>query len=360
MARLRWLEAPTPGGAGAGGAGAAGSVTQDPDAFLRELAGPTAIHVPGADRSRTRVAVTLSHGNEPSGFRAVHAWLRAGVQPRVDTLLIVTSVEAALREPLYSHRFLPGQRDLNRCFHGPFEGPEGELAGEVLQAIENVKPEAVIDLHNNSGHNPPYAVGPHAGPVEVAIARLFGERFVVTRLEIGALVEVVHSAPVMTIECGRSGDPGADEIARKGLSRFLGVDALEPGRPAGRPIQPMQLLVDPVRVRVHAGLRLAVGDAPVPDADLTLREDIDRHNFEELPAGALIGWLGNHLPETDWPLEARGEDGADRSRQLFARRGDSLETQSMLVPIMMTTDPEAAKHDCLFYAVRRAPESGAR
>jgi hypothetical protein len=104
-------------------------------------------------------------------------------------------------------------------------------------------------------------------------------------------------------------------------------------------------------------LRLAVADAPDPQADFTLRADIDRHNFEELPAGTRLGWLGDALP---WPLEALGEDGADRSRQLFDRRGDSLETRSVLIPIMMTTDPEAAKNDCLFYAVRRAPEPGAR
>ena len=181
--RLRWLEAPSPA-----------SVPQDPEAFLRALAGPSAIRVRGVDPGRSRVVVALSHGNEPSGLRALHAWLRAGVQPAADALLLVPSVEAALREPLFSHRYLPGRRDLNRCFLGPFEGPDGELAAEILRAIEAAKPEAVIDLHNNSGHNPPYGVGPHAGPSELAIARLFSERFVVTRHEIGALLEVVRSA----------------------------------------------------------------------------------------------------------------------------------------------------------------------
>ena len=39
--------------------------------FLQSLPGPAAIHLTGRDTSRTRVLVTLSHGNEPSGLEAV-------------------------------------------------------------------------------------------------------------------------------------------------------------------------------------------------------------------------------------------------------------------------------------------------
>lgn len=342
-ARLRWLDAP-----------AAADVPPHADAFLRRLAGPTALRIPGRDRSRTRVVVTLSHGNEPSGFRAVHGFLRSGTQPVTDALLLLTSVEAALLEPLYSHRQLSGRRDLNRCFRGPFDDPEGALAREVLAAIDTAKPEAVVDLHNNSGHNPPYALGPVAGPRELVISTFFGERFVVTQLEIGALVEVAPS-PVITVECGRGGDPRADEVATRGLARFLATDPLvsASGSVSARP---SQLLLDPVRVCLRTELSLAVADAPRPGAHFTLRADVDRHNFETLPAGTCLGWLAEGC---GWPLEARGADGADRSHQLFALRGDALETRSTLVPIMMTTDPQQARSDCLFYAVRRAPEPAA-
>jgi hypothetical protein len=336
-ARLRWLDAPDPD-----------RVPADPVEFLRNLAGPVALRQPGADGSRARVVVALAHGNEPSGLRAVHAWLRGRRRPAVDTLLLVPSVEAALREPLFSHRFLPGRRDLNRCFLGPFEGPDGELAGEMLQAIETAKPEALIDLHNNSGHNPAYGVGARAGTVERALAGLFGERFVVTRHAIGALIEAVHSAPVMTIECGRAGDPGADAVAEQGLARFLEAPRLEPGLLSPRPLQ---VLVDPVRVRFIEGVDLAVAEGPVPAAHFTLRREIDRHNFEELPAGTAIGWLAEGCP---WPIQALAENGEDRSRELFSRRGGRLETRRPIIPVMMTTDPEAARSDCLFYAVRRA------
>ncbi len=46
--------------------------------FLQGLPGPVAIHLPGEDAHRSRVLVTLSHGNEPSGLEALHQWLLSG------------------------------------------------------------------------------------------------------------------------------------------------------------------------------------------------------------------------------------------------------------------------------------------
>ncbi len=48
---------------------------------------------------------------------------------------------------------LPGARDLNRCFVPPWSGPEGELAAEALRLLREAGCEALVDLHNNTGHN---------------------------------------------------------------------------------------------------------------------------------------------------------------------------------------------------------------
>lgn len=56
-----------------------------------------------------------------------------------------------------------------------------------------------------------------------------------------------------------------------------------------------------------------------------------------------------------WPLVARGADGRDRSRDLFAVEDGLLVARTAMVPIMMTTDPRIAVSDCLFYAVEEAP-----
>ena len=87
----------------------------------------------------------------------------------------------------------------------------------------------------------------------------------------------------------------------------------------------------------------------MPGADLTLVSDIDRHNFTPVMPGAPVGWVA---PGAPWPLEARGADGEDLSRDLFVARGGRLETRRGIIPIMMTTDATVALSDCLFYVVQ--------
>lgn len=321
-------------------------------AFLRWLGGPAWIAVPGRDRGRARAVATLIHGNEPSGVRAVHAWLRSGVVPAVDTVFWVASVEAALAAPGFAHRMLPGRADLNRCFLPPYAGPEGALAGAALERLRSVAPEALIDLHNNSGHNPAYGVGPSLDTAQLALTALFGRHYVHSDLELGALVEATRrDFPSVTIECGRAGDVTADAAAREGLGRFLSQDAVLEPRPAARD---MDVLVAPIRVSVRPGVHVAFGAAARPDVAFTVAEDIDRHNFEQLPPGVPIGWVADGV----WPLEAHDADGREVARELFEVADGALRARRSMIPIMMTTDATAALKDCLFYAVRRAPSAG--
>ena len=85
-------------------------------------------------------------------------------------------------------------------------------------------------------------------------------------------------------------------------------------------------------------------------ADVTCDLDVDRYNFQLLPAGSHVAWIAADL---DWPFEAWDETGTDVSQQLFRREGRSVQTARPLIPIMMTTNPVIAVADCLFYAVER-------
>lgn len=327
------------------------SLPESPLDWLRGLGGPALVRVPGHDGSRCRVVSTLLHGNEPSGVLAVHAWLRTAAPPAVDTFFFLGAVEAALAEPAFGHRFLPGRRDLNRCFRPPFADREGELAGELLERLRKASPEALVDVHNNTGHNPPYGVGPRAGAAELNLVALFGRRYVHSHLHLGAVIEATaEEFPSVTVECGRAGDPAADAVALDGLAAFLDRERLEHERLEG---EPLEIFRDPIRVSLRPGLRLAFGRAPAHGADLTVSGDVDRHNFDPLPPGAPIGWVG---AGGAWPLRALATDGADRSRELFETRGDVLQTRRSIVPIMMTTNPDVAVADCLFYVVRPAAE----
>jgi hypothetical protein len=321
--------------------------TANVEDFLARLAGPTLIRVPGVDTNRTRVAVTLLHGNEPSGLRAMHAWLRSGTTPRVNALLIVGNVAAALVPPGFAHRNVPGGRDLNRCFRPPFEGREGRLAQDILEAIRSERCEALVDLHNNTGHNPPYGVGTRFDAKRLAITRLFADTHVHTELRLGSLMEGTEDeVPGVSIETGRAGEEAADAVALAGLRRFLSVEEIR-AQPEG--FGAIRALDATLRVRLRSGLRLAFAETAVAGVDLTVSPDIDRHNFREIGSGSRIGWLRS--PDI-WPIEAQDSSGCDRSGELFVNRGSELLVREPLIPIMMTTDAQIAADDCLFYVVR--------
>jgi len=317
-------------------------VPGDVEQFLSLLERPTVFRIRGRDRTRTRAVAGMLHGNEPSGLRAIHALLRDETTPAVDVVCIVGAVEAART----SKRMLPGRRDLNRCFRPPWDGADGAIARSLLSILDDARPEALVDLHNNSGHNPPYAIVTRFDEARAGLASLFADRLITSELRIGSLMEAfAPTLPVATIECGRAGTAEADRVAREGLRRYVTLDALPRGeRSAG-----LTLFGDAIRVMLRPGARVSFAGTPNPGADLTLDADVDRHNFCRLPAGTRIGWVARGAA---WPLVACNEAGLDVAHALFESRGGALVTAREVIPVMMTTDPLAAATDCLFYVVR--------
>lgn len=317
------------------------------EAFLGSLGGPTLLRVAGRDRRRARALATLLHGNEPSGLRALHAWLRGEDVPAVDLVCFVANVWAARMAPGFAHRHLPGRPDWNRCFRAPFETLEGRIAHEALRLLREAAPDALLDVHNNTGHNPAYGVSVRADAASINLSALFGERLVVSDLRLGTLSEATaDDFPTVTIECGRAGDPAADRAALEGLRRYAALERVETRHVAA---ERMQVLEEPVRVRVRSGIRFGFGDRARAELDFTISGDVDRHNFQTLLPGVPIGWVA---PSAGWPVEAHGADGEEVSRDWFVLRDGLLETRRATVPIMMTTDAAVAASDCLFYVVR--------
>jgi succinylglutamate desuccinylase len=320
----------------------------DADAFLDGLPGPALLRLRGRDGTRARVVAGTLHGNEPSGLRAIHQALRT-VVPAVDVLFFIGAVEAARTAPRFGLRMLPGRRDLNRCFRPPFDDDDdGRLARAVLAQLRAARPEAVIDLHNNTGRNPAYAIGTAVDGPRLALGALFAERYVCSSVPLGTFVEAFEAdTAAVTIECGRAGDLAADAVAAAGLERFLRLERLEPVVTAN---ERLHVYTDSVRVTLRPGLTLAFGLDAAPATDVTLDAEIDRHNFQALPAGTRIGWA---RPEAGWPFLALDAGGVDRSRALFTIAGGVVQIEQTFTPIMMTTDPVAARGDCLFYAVHQ-------
>lgn len=308
--------------------------------FLQSLLGPTAITVHGKDRSRSRVLVTLSHGNEPSGLEAMHRWLRSGRTPSVDILFLLGSVEAARAEPMFYFRMLPGQRDLNRCFNPPYSGAAGKLAEAMLQQIRAAQPEAVIDLHNTSGSNPAFSVTIGDSPEQRALSALFARQMIVTDLRLGSLMEQDFGCPIVTIEAGGSQDETAAGVCDAGLEALFHREDVfaEPGE--------VSLLQHPYRLELQPRARIDFADHPLPDRDLTMRADIERFNFTPVPPSEPLGWAAG----LSCLRASTGRDTRD-AREFFRVQDGRIYTRETLRLFMATTRADIAASDCLFYFV---------
>lgn len=323
----------------------------DVEAFLHMLGGPSCIHLDGEDDGRTRAFVTLLHGNEPSGVEALFHWLKSGRVPAVNTVCIVASVTAALQPPLFSHRMLPGARDLNRCFRPPFADEQGRLAEEILEILRLHHPEAVIDMHNTSGSGPAFGVCTHRDRHHDALVSLFTGRLVISHLGLGALMEISeHNYPTVTVEVGGRQDAAARQLATEGLARYLLSErVLAAEHPDGN-ARPLELFVDPIRLELNPGVSLTYADHPAPDADITLRTDIERHNFGIAEAEEPLGWARGDPRRLFTALDANGRCAVARLVRIEAGR---LYPARDLKLFMVTSNADIAQGDCLFYAVAR-------
>ena len=312
--------------------------------LLRSLGGPTLLRIAGRDSSRRRGLCVLLHGNEPSGLVALHSFLTSSIVPAVDLFVFIGAVEAALEPPGFSHRMLPGRRDLNRCFRPPYDDGDGQLAALALERLLALECEALVDLHNTTGETPPYGIMSVRDEPHLGLISLFGTKAILSDLRLGTLIEAFdHHTPAVTVECGRAFDPRSDAIARAGLERYATLHAL----PMAGEHEPIVELGDPIRVTLCSRAKVAFADEAVSEADLTFKAELDQHNFETVEEGASLGWMKSN----GWPIRAQDARGAERSHELFYVEDGVLRARRSMMPIMVTTSPTVAAEDCLCYVV---------
>jgi hypothetical protein len=316
------------------------------EAFLVRMGGPTCFLLEGDDPGRTRALVTLLHGNEPSGVMALYRWLKTGQRPAVNVVCIVASVAAALEPPLFSHRMLPRARDLNRCFKPPFEDAQGVLAEEILEILRMHRPEAVVDMHNTSGSGPSFGVCTHMDRQHDALVSLFTQRLIISNLGLGALMELSErSCPTVTVEVGGRLDEDAHELAYDGLCRyFLAEQVLVPEETDWG----LELLHDPIRLELNDNVTLTYAEAPRDNYDITLKPDIEHHNFGGVTPDTLLGWARAPERQLFSALDAGGRCAVTRMVRIV--NGEIYPAQPLKL-FMITNNAAIAHADCLFYAV---------
>lgn len=313
--------------------------------FLDWLGGSALFHLPGADRSRARLLSGGLHGNEPSGFSALHALLRDPPPLATDVLFFVGNTRAACLAPRFTHRAVPGEEDMNRVWLGEPFTPLRRLARQVLDALAPWPLEAAVDLHNNSGQNPCYALLP-AGvePRRVGLARAWTPRVIVCEgLSLGTLSEgVAPRCPSVVIECGKCGCPNADSNALAGARRWLGSRVAWDPEPCGN--APQQTHRALCRVEVPREQEVAVGEARNGE-DLVIDPALDGLNFQPLVAGTSLA----RRVTVRGRLVARDLAGRDVTEAFLYQEGDAVRLARDCVPIMITTRASIVKSDCLCY-----------
>jgi hypothetical protein len=310
--------------------------------FLHRLQAPTLITVKGRDSSRNRAIVTLLHGNEPSGLKAVHRILKENQVPETNLVIIIASVNAALYPPILSHRYLPWEDDFNRCFTASQETNQKKLASNIVEKLIELNPEAIVDTHNTSAHSEPFAVANNDLNSTLQISQMFTHKLVVMGQKLGTLIErQIGASPVVTVEFGGFMDPKADLLAYESLRAFISRHNLFNTEP-----EPGQIMHHPLRLEIEEHREIHYSSSVQDDADLTVINTIDQLNFQHVAPGTNIGWMGRSGMEG---LNALNTLGEDLVHEYFHDVSGFLTIKQEMTLFMATTDPYIARTDCLLY-----------
>lgn len=296
------------------------------------LGAPTLLRLKGRERTPILISVLL-HGNETSGWDGLRQVLRhhATGLPR-DLLILIGNVEAAAA----GVRTLPDQADFNRIWR-----PASGIGAEVLAGIADEPLLAVVDLHNNTGQNPPYAVLTDLSPGSLGLACLYDSGVGVFIEEPDTVLTRAFAgrAPSVALELGPVADAQAIPRAIRYLDKLFALGELPTGR------------MDDLRLfrtlaRVHPPVEATFGFSGIGDGslDLVLDAGMEASNFRALPAGAEFGVARNGFNLR--VLDNQHQDVT--ARFLEVRDGRILATEP-LIPAMYTTDEKVIRQDCLCY-----------
>lgn len=309
--------------------------------FIKNLGQPTWIKLRGEDQTRSRAIITLLHANEPSGLKAIHQILKDEITPHTNLGIFVASVEAALHPPIFSHRYLPSEADMNRCFGLDGNTNQEQLANRLIELLSDYQPEAVIDTHNTSAHSEPFAVSITSDPKTKQVSQLFTRKLVVLDQRLGTLIEQDIGCPVVTVEFGGFLDPNADDLALSTLGRFIATRHLFDIEPVA-----IQLLQSPLRLEVHSGAQLHYSTTVESENNITIFNTIDQLNFRRLAANTSIGWINQSGINQ---LIVKNQAEQNIAKQLFVADAGFLKTRVPMTVFMATTDNHIARNDCLMY-----------
>jgi hypothetical protein len=321
-----------------------------PRELLRALERPTLVRLPGHDRQAPRAVSCLLHGDESTGLEAIAHVLRRRRTYDFDLYVVIGNVRAALAGDGFAHRYLDDEEDFNRIWGlGDPTTAQRLAADAMLDHLAAAGLESLVDVHNNSGNNPFYAIVTSHDVRELNLATLFTTTLLSWDLNAHTLMEAVPpGAAAIAVECGRAGRPESLAFAIDGLRRYLG----EPPLRGDRVVRDFEILGGLQKVVVRPEVRFAFGGDLSDDVDYVIDADADLVNFVEAPVGHVLGYVRDGAA---LPLRAFAADGRDVTTDFFIVDAGRVVTLRPATPVMMTCTVEAARKDCLFYLSTELP-----
>lgn len=265
-------------------------IQKNAEDFLRFLGGPAIINA-GPNTDENVFISCLMHGNEPSGYFAVHKILQKiskqhHLKKKVHFAFM--NVRAALEGEMFSHRFCDDEQDMNRVWGaGSDNASQDRIVKFMMNFIEKNEPELVVDIHNTTGSNPVFAIINSLDKESIKAAAVASE---IIWSHSGSNTIINWSkdiCPSIGVECGKNIDPLSDDNAVTVLRNLLiHFGALEG---EVQPKQNIRLLyeAEPIKVDTH--------DIYVADEnsghDMVLINNIEGFNTVELNPGTKLGWV---------------------------------------------------------------------
>jgi succinylglutamate desuccinylase len=306
------------------------------------LSGPTLIRLQGRRDDVLFVSVLL-HGNETSGWDAVRELLvdyENGELPR--SLYIFIGNVAAAAEGC---RVLDGQTDFNRIWKKGNDSNESKMAIELQDILAKASLFAAIDIHNNTGMNPHYACINKLDRDFLQLATLFG-RIVVYFIQPDSVLSLALSefCPSVTVECGKAEDVRGKDHAKIFVNACLHLQEY----PSHEVVEhDIDLFHTVAIVKVPDDIDFGIEK---PNAKLNFIANMDRFNFQEVPAGTIFGYVNCGSSPC---LQAINEAGIDVVEQYFSNKKGVLRFSIPLMPSMLTLEEQIIRQDCLCYLMER-------
>ncbi|MDA9951568.1 succinylglutamate desuccinylase/aspartoacylase family protein [Oligoflexaceae bacterium] len=304
--------------------------------LCERFGGPVILRIDG-EKKPPLLLSTLLHGNEWTGYHAIQQFIRqhnSSKLPR-ETFLLLGNVEAAAANA----RFLEGQSDFNRIWDKDSEA----LWSPVLESIDFKHLFACVDMHNNSGKSPHYAIVSKHDPVHYQLAKLFGSKMIHLEQPAAALsIYLSQYLPAITLESGLSDELDGLKQTSQFLKRLYSLEKI-----SQTPPEEIELYETLASMHVPEGCRF--GFSEEDDLDIKFQAGVSKLNFSNCPKGTVLAKSAKlHSLE----LRPCQKDQADLDGLLHFE-GPNICLSESLVPSMLTENTDAIKKDCFGYLMRR-------